>query len=187
MTRIKLKTVVPFKAISGIIQVDPKAPCTCRKYDVRWSESQNTSSDGSDPHGHMAVVTYGSGHIWQWSHMAVVTYGSDHIWQCSHTAVLTYGSGHIRQWSHMAVVTYGSGHIWQWSHVAVITCGSGHMWQWSLMAVVTYATWRVFVWYFSTSVRPSTRLAESHRDFWQILYLQKKKRQFPSKFFVSHV
>jgi hypothetical protein len=56
---IKLKkTVVPFRAISGIIQGEPKAPCTCRNYDVRWRRSHSTSSGGNDRLGHMAVVTY---------------------------------------------------------------------------------------------------------------------------------
>lgn len=58
-TRIKLKKkVVPFLAISGIIQGEPTAPCTCRNYDVRWNRSHNTSSDGSDPLGITAVVTH---------------------------------------------------------------------------------------------------------------------------------
>ena len=58
MTRIKLKNGCAFQGHFRNIQVDPKAPCTCRKYDVRWSQSQNMSSDGSDPTG-----AYGSGHI----------------------------------------------------------------------------------------------------------------------------
>jgi hypothetical protein len=56
---LNYKTIVPFQTTFGIIQGEPKAPCTCRKYDVSWIRSQSTSNDGSDP----------PPGIWQWSPM----------------------------------------------------------------------------------------------------------------------